>query len=164
MLELLQHKLMLPYLMHPAHCLQASRPAMGLKLCCKTAIRSSRVLAWLGACCMCFSLAWDIMQGLEEAVGVSVVHPTWQKTKPDDPSDEHCGWTFAAPDDPPFQSPSGERCLACSTAARGALLASLLMPSVCSGAAFVKLTSDYVEYLPSKACMIDGGLDGMQVL
>ena len=59
------------------------------------------------------------MQGLEEAIGVSVVHPTWQKTKPDDPSDEHCGWTFAGPDDPPFQSPSGERCLACSTAARG---------------------------------------------
>ena len=46
-------------------------------------------------------------QGLEAAIGVSVVHPTWQKTKPDDPNDEHCGWTFASPDDPPFQSPNG---------------------------------------------------------
>lgn len=48
-----------------------------------------------------------IAQGLEDAIGVSVVHPTWQKTKPDDPSDEHYGWTFASPDDPPFQSPNG---------------------------------------------------------
>ena len=46
-------------------------------------------------------------QGLEDAIGVSAVHPTWQKTKPDDPSDEHYGWTFASPDDPPFQSPNG---------------------------------------------------------
>ena len=81
---------------------------------------------------------------------MSVVHPTWQKTKPDDPSDEHCGWTFAAPDDPPFQSPSGEQCLACSTAARGGpLLISLPMPSVCSGAMFVRLRSDYVGYFPA---------------
>ena len=48
-----------------------------------------------------------IAQGLEDAVGVSVVHPTWQKTKPDDPNDEHYGWTFASPDDPPFKSPNG---------------------------------------------------------
>ena len=51
--------------------------------------------------------AESIAQGLEDAVGVSVVHPTWQKTKPDDPSDEHYGWTFASPDDPPFKSPNG---------------------------------------------------------
>ena len=50
-------------------------------------------------------------QGLEDAIGVSVVHPTWQKTKPDDPSDEHTGWTFASPDDPPFQSPTGAHTL-----------------------------------------------------
>ena len=111
-----------------------------------------------------YSLAWDNMQGLEEAIGVSVVHPTWQKTKPADPSDEHCGWTFAAPDDPPFQSPSGERCLACSTAARGGSAHKLANALVCSGATFVRLRSDYVEYLLSSAFMIDGGLDGTQVL
>jgi len=28
---------------------------------------------------------------------MTVVHPVWQRTRPEDPSDEHCGWTFAAP-------------------------------------------------------------------
>ena len=53
-----------------------------------------------------FNITTNI-QGLEDAIGVSVVHPTWQKTKPDDPSDEHYGWTFASPDDAPFKSPNG---------------------------------------------------------
>ncbi|KAK3274542.1 hypothetical protein CYMTET_17280 [Cymbomonas tetramitiformis] len=35
------------------------------------------------------------MKGLQEVISVSVVHPTWQRTKPDDPEDEHCGWVFA---------------------------------------------------------------------
>ncbi|CAL5229131.1 g12399 [Coccomyxa viridis] len=55
----------------------------------------------------CRCLATLAMKGLEDAVGVSVVHPTWQKTKPDDYNDEHYGWTFASPDDPPFKSPNG---------------------------------------------------------
>lgn len=45
------------------------------------------------------------LQGLQDAVGVSVTHPTWQHTRPD--KDEHCGWTFASPDDPPFANPAG---------------------------------------------------------
>ena len=36
-----------------------------------------------------------------------MTHPTWQRTRPDDPNDEHTGWTFASPDDPPFSSPTG---------------------------------------------------------
>ncbi len=48
-----------------------------------------------------------VFQGLEDAIGLSVTHPTWQRTKPDDPSDEHTGWTFASPEDPPFSSPTG---------------------------------------------------------
>jgi hypothetical protein len=45
------------------------------------------------------------VQGLEDVIGLSVVHPTWQRTRPD--KDEHVGWTFASPDDPPFKNPNG---------------------------------------------------------
>jgi putative glutathione S-transferase len=47
------------------------------------------------------------MKGLQDVIGLSVTHPTWQRTKPDDPEDEHTGWTFANPGDPPFQSSTG---------------------------------------------------------
>lgn len=33
------------------------------------------------------------LKGLQDMIGVSVVHPTWEKTS-DDPSDTHCGWVF----------------------------------------------------------------------
>ena len=46
-------------------------------------------------------------QGLQDVIGLSVVHPTWQRTRPDDPEDLHNGWTFAKPGDPPFKSPAG---------------------------------------------------------
>ena len=49
-------------------------------------------------------------QGLEDAISVSVVHPTWQRTKPDS-DDEHTGWAFADPNGPPFTSSTGlQRC------------------------------------------------------
>ena len=38
------------------------------------------------------------VKGLEDAISFTVVHPTWQKTKPDDEDDKHCGWVFAAPE------------------------------------------------------------------
>lgn len=47
-------------------------------------------------------------QGLENAIGVSVVHPTWQRTRPDDPADAHTGWAFRAPTDPPVSSSTGD--------------------------------------------------------
>lgn len=31
------------------------------------------------------------LQGLEDAIDLSVTHPTWQRTKPNDPNDEHTG-------------------------------------------------------------------------
>ena len=34
------------------------------------------------------------MKGLEKCIGVSIVHPTWQHTRPNDPSDGHSGWVF----------------------------------------------------------------------
>jgi hypothetical protein len=45
------------------------------------------------------------VQGLQDVIGLSVVHPTWQATRPG--VDEHRGWTFAADGDPPFEHPSG---------------------------------------------------------
>ena len=31
------------------------------------------------------------LQGLQDAIDLSVTHPTWQRTRPDDPNDEHTG-------------------------------------------------------------------------
>lgn len=51
------------------------------------------------------------MKGLEDVVGLSVTHPTWQRTRPD--QDEHTGWTFAAPGDAPFSSSTGFGSFSC---------------------------------------------------
>ncbi|KAG5181374.1 glutathione S-transferase [Tribonema minus] len=37
------------------------------------------------------------LKGLTDDIGVTVVAPTWQRTKPDDPQDGHSGWVFAEP-------------------------------------------------------------------
>lgn len=42
------------------------------------------------------------MKGLDECIGHTVVHPTWQRTRPGDENDKHAGWAF-------FQS--GTKCL-----------------------------------------------------
>lgn len=34
------------------------------------------------------------LKGLQDCIKHTVVHPTWQKTKPNDPSDTHHGWAF----------------------------------------------------------------------
>ncbi|CAM6031309.1 unnamed protein product, partial [Sphagnum compactum] len=34
------------------------------------------------------------LKGLESCIGVSITHPTWQRTRPNDPDDSHCGWVF----------------------------------------------------------------------
>ena len=39
------------------------------------------------------------LKGLEDVISITVVHPTWRRTKPDDPEDTHCGWVFGAPSD-----------------------------------------------------------------
>lgn len=39
--------------------------------------------------------------GLEDCISVTVVHPTWQRTRPNDPNDNHCGWFFGNPNDNP---------------------------------------------------------------
>ncbi|KAK9835349.1 hypothetical protein WJX81_004140 [Elliptochloris bilobata] len=57
---------------------------------------------WANRC-----LAVRNLKGLQDIIGLSVTHPTWQRTRPDDPNDEHTGWVFASPDDPPFTSSTG---------------------------------------------------------
>ncbi len=49
--------------------------------------------------CCCFDL------GLQHAIAVSVVHPTWQKTRPG--TDDHAGWVFRSETDPPLKSVTG---------------------------------------------------------
>lgn len=55
----------------------------------------------------CRCLATLYLKGLEDAIGVSVTHPTWKRTRPDSPSDQHAGWFFAAPGDPPATNRNG---------------------------------------------------------
>mmetsp|Transcript_29766 Transcript_29766/g.66813 ORF Transcript_29766/g.66813 Transcript_29766/m.66813 type:complete len:388 (+) Transcript_29766:33-1196(+) len=41
------------------------------------------------------------LKGLEDCISVTVVMPTWRRTKPDDPDDAHTGWVFSDPDGEP---------------------------------------------------------------
>ncbi|KAL0037851.1 hypothetical protein WJX79_001928 [Trebouxia sp. C0005] len=56
---------------------------------------------WASRC-----LAVKNLKGLQDAIGLSVTHSTWQRTKPDT-DDEHCGWAFASPGDAPLKSSTG---------------------------------------------------------
>ena len=49
----------------------------------------SHACPWANRC-----LAVLLMKGLTDCIGYTVVHPTWQRTKPNDPNDLHCGWAF----------------------------------------------------------------------
>lgn len=48
------------------------------------------------------------LKGLEDVISVTVVHPVWQKTKPDDPEDTHTGWVFGNKDGQPFVNTIGK--------------------------------------------------------
>ena len=54
------------------------------------------------------------MKGLQDVIGLSVVHPTWQRTRPDSPDDMHCGWAFTSEDDPPLANSAGHGSFDCS--------------------------------------------------
>ncbi|KUF93123.1 12-oxophytodienoate reductase 3 [Phytophthora nicotianae] len=45
----------------------------------------------------CRALAARNLLGLEDVITLSVAHPIFQKTKPNDPNDEHKGWVFVDP-------------------------------------------------------------------
>jgi putative glutathione S-transferase len=44
---------------------------------------------------------------------LSVVHPTWERTRPHIADDLHCGWTFRSPSDPAVTPPSGTGSISC---------------------------------------------------
>lgn len=66
------------------------------------------------------------MKGLEDVIGLSVVHPTWARyvhnsisltetrTKPSDPEDDHAGWWFKNPTDAPVSNLLGFNSYDCS--------------------------------------------------
>lgn len=39
------------------------------------------------------------MKGLKDCIGITCVHPTWQRTRPNINEDRHCGWAFAKPNE-----------------------------------------------------------------
>mmetsp|Transcript_25824 Transcript_25824/g.46753 ORF Transcript_25824/g.46753 Transcript_25824/m.46753 type:complete len:344 (-) Transcript_25824:92-1123(-) len=47
------------------------------------------------------------MKGLQDAISVTIVHPTWKRTNPDVEGDDHCGWVFADPNGEPFHNTIG---------------------------------------------------------
>ena len=54
------------------------------------------------------------LKGLEKVIGVSVVHPTWQKTKPSNLEDGHTGWVFRAENDPSLSTSTGYGSFPCT--------------------------------------------------
>jgi len=57
---------------------------------------------WASRC-----LALYYIKGLEDVIGLSIVHPTWQRTKPDSETDTHADWVFRNPGDAPLSSQLG---------------------------------------------------------
>ncbi|KAG6618515.1 Glutathionyl-hydroquinone reductase YqjG [Phytophthora cinnamomi] len=48
------------------------------------------------------------LKALDGIIGLSVVHPVFQRTRPNDENDAHCGWAFADPATmPTLKGPSG---------------------------------------------------------
>jgi len=54
------------------------------------------------------------LKGLTDIVSLSVVHPTWKKSRPDDAEDSHHGWAFASESDPDVVPPSGTGAIPCT--------------------------------------------------
>ncbi len=47
------------------------------------------------------------LKGLEDVISVTIVHPTWRHTNPENPKDKHRGWIFGDPDGKPFHNTMG---------------------------------------------------------
>ncbi len=55
--------------------------------------------------CRCLMVLY--LKGLDNCISISVAHPTWSRTKINDEMDQHAGWVFRTPKDPPLPSPAG---------------------------------------------------------
>mmetsp|Transcript_1130 Transcript_1130/g.2602 ORF Transcript_1130/g.2602 Transcript_1130/m.2602 type:complete len:825 (+) Transcript_1130:250-2724(+) len=47
------------------------------------------------------------LKGLEDVISVTIVHPTWRHTNPNNPNDRHRGWIFGDPNGKPFHNTMG---------------------------------------------------------
>lgn len=47
------------------------------------------------------------LKGLEKHIDVTIVHPVWQRTRPDSDTDQHAGWVFGQPDGEPLVNKDG---------------------------------------------------------
>ena len=47
------------------------------------------------------------VKGLDHVISHSICHPTWRRTRPDDPDDKHYGWHFKSPGDAPVSNELG---------------------------------------------------------
>jgi len=47
------------------------------------------------------------LKGLEDSISVTVVHPVWKKTRPDDLKDQHAGWVFGDRNGKPYKNTIG---------------------------------------------------------
>eukprot|EP00438_Fugacium_kawagutii_P036254 Skav223693 [mRNA] locus=scaffold1907:149356:151961:+ [translate_table: standard] len=57
-----------------------------------------------------------VRKGLEDCIGYSIVHPTWQRSRPNDPADLHHGWMFCKPGDEPLSNSLGFGSFECDDA------------------------------------------------
>ena len=56
------------------------------------------------------------LKGLEKIISHSVVHPTWQTTRPDSEDDQHHGWVYRSPGEEPLTSAAGYGSFPCDDA------------------------------------------------
>jgi putative glutathione S-transferase len=68
------------------------------------------------------------LKGLDQCIGVTICHPTWQRTRPNDPEDKHFGWAFVADDKTALSSPAGV----------GHFVAARCSPDTITGSPFVR--------------------------
>jgi len=68
-------------------------------------------------------------KGLDDVISISIVHPTWNRTRPDDPNDEHTGRHFKSPGDEPVSNSLGHGSFDCDDA---------LIPDTVNGAKTVR--------------------------
>ena len=76
-------------------------------MCSSALPEGMRLAVLLLGSCSCTAHTPPLPQGLEDVIGLSATHPTWQKTRPEDDEDTHWGWTFASDSDPPFSNSAG---------------------------------------------------------
>lgn len=95
--------------------------------------RSDRYHLYVSLACpwACRALAALHIKGLGHIIGVSVTHPTWQRTRPDDDADLHTGWVFRDPHDAPLASPAGAARCSSAWLARMHTAACVLLSSAC---------------------------------